>query len=101
MNDPASVASSYTAQAMQRFTDSADTLLVERARLLHPTCSWWWGRLIRGSQVTALCYVCGGWMVTWRNAWPLSDSGRDRIIRHRRTHLANAASSILATKETT
>lgn len=88
------------AQAAQRLTDAADAVLVDRAHALHPTATWWWGRLVQGRQVTAVCYVCGGWMVTWRNTWPLSDGGRDRIIRHRRTHLANAASSILATKET-
>ena len=81
--------------------DADDDTLTLRGRRLHPTCAFWWGRVIVGARVQAVCYVCGAIMTTFEGKWPVTDGARLTIKRHRAQHLATLRPSILARGATT
>lgn len=81
------------AAKQQSACDDSDALLTALARRNHPTCAHWWGRRIDGSMAVAQCYICGELMTRWLSRNPPTDAQRERIMRHRRHHLANAPAS--------
>jgi hypothetical protein len=85
----------WAAKQQEEYSD-ADALLTALARRAHPTCVHWWGRRIEGSMAVAQCYIDGATLTRWVSRNPPSDSQKARIMRHRREHLANAPSTILA-----
>lgn len=94
------VACTSWAARTQLTHDGRDLQLLELARENHPTAHWWYGRIIDGSMVRVQCYLCGERLTTFPTHFPISENQRDRIIRHRREHLARLAPSITATGDT-
>ena len=89
-------ASTTWAAKAQLGCDSDDMRLLELARVHHRTCLFWWGRLIDGTTTRAHCYVCGERLSSFPSQNPLSDHQRERILKHRREHLARLAPSVMA-----
>lgn len=88
------------AERNQGVSDEQDELLTQQARHNHPTCAFWWGRVITNASAAAQCYICGARMVTFASKWPLTDTARKRIQKHRAEHIQLARSSVLAPQET-
>jgi hypothetical protein len=76
------------AAKQQAVYDDSDHLLTALARRNHPTCVHWWGRRIDGSMAVAQCYIDGVTLTTWQSRYPPNPNQRERIMRHRRQHLA-------------
>lgn len=88
------------AERNQGVSDEQDELLTQQARRNHPTCAFWWGRVITNASAAAQCYICGARMVTFASKWPLTDTARKRIQKHRAEHIAIPRSPVLAQQET-
>jgi len=82
------------AERNQGTADEHDELLTQQARRNHPTCAFWWGRVITNASAAAQCYICGHRMVTFASKWPLTDTARKRIQKHRAEHIALLANRI-------
>lgn len=88
------------AERNQGISNEQDELLIQQARRNHPTCFWWWGRVVTNASAAAQCYICGARMVTFASKWPLTDTARKRIQKHRAEHIALLSSTLLNTKGT-
>lgn len=86
------------AAKVQGVFDSGDDVLDLLARQRRPTVVHWWGRRIEGAKARAVCYICDAYVSQWASKWPPTRGAVDKILRHRREHLAALTSPILAAK---
>lgn len=71
----------------QESTIPFDWSLTERARLIHPTCVWWWGARAIDGTFGAWCYLCERHVTTWHRAFPITQGAITAILTHRDLHL--------------
>lgn len=85
---------------VQGVFEAGDDVLDLLARQKHATVVHWWGRRIEGAKARAVCYVCDSYVAQWAAKWPITQGAIDRILRHRREHLATLAHHSLADRGT-
>lgn len=78
------------AQRQQLTSADWDLILVDLARVNHPTVAWWWGtRRIEGGP-GAYCYICSEFIVTFDTSYAMTAKARRDVDAHRAQHWPDA-----------